>query len=234
MRPTVHRLPGRYYARLARIVAEHMRDPSEFIARCGFDPRTLHDPAATLTLAQLDRLIETASAVSGCAHLGLDAGRYARLTSHGPLGYALLSCSTLEELVRLAARYYHLIVPVVTMRYVRRGRFAEITYTPTVAMQARTLRFFVEALAVAFQVQIDGIVGAETDDYEIRLSTEAPADVHRYLGRRLARYRFGARSTPGVTVVIAASLLERPLPMANALSKRVAEAQCEARTRARA
>ncbi|MBJ9942880.1 AraC family transcriptional regulator [Burkholderia multivorans] len=234
MRPTVHRLPGRYYARLARIVAEHMRDPSEFIARCGFDPRTLHDPAATLTLAQLDRLIETASAVSGCAHLGLDAGRYARLTSHGPLGYALLSCSTLEELVRLAARYYHLIVPVVTMRYVRRGRFAEITYTLTVAMQARTLRFFVEALAVAFQVQIDGIVGAETDDYEIRLSTEAPADVHRYLGRRLARYRFGARSTPGVTVVIAASLLERPLPMANALSKRVAEAQCEARTRARA
>ncbi|VWB68561.1 AraC family transcriptional regulator [Burkholderia pseudomultivorans] len=231
MRTPLYHLPGHYYSGLAQIVVEHLPDLRDFTARSGLDMRMLRDPNGTLTLAQLDCLIETASDVSGCAHLGLRLGQQARLTGHGPLGYALLSSSTLDELVRLAARYYHLILPIVTMRYARRAGCAEITFTPTVAMRDRTLQYFVEALAAAFQVQIDGIVGADNDDYDIHLSTDEPADVHRYLGRRLARYRFGSRGTPGVTVMLAASLLDRPLPMANRLAKERAEAQCEARSR---
>ncbi|MCA8296755.1 AraC family transcriptional regulator [Burkholderia sp. AU30198] len=232
MRTTPHRLPGHYYSGLAQIVVEHVPDLREFTARSGLDLRVLRDPDGTLTLAQLDCLIETASAASGCEHLGLRLGQQARLTEHGPLGYALLSSSTLEELVRLAARYYHLIVPVVTMRYARRGAHAEITFTPAVAMHSRTLQFFVEVLAVSFQVQLDGMLGPGNNDFEIHLSTDEPADVHRYLGSRFARYRFGKRSTPGVTVVLGASLLDWPLPMANRLTKQVAEAQCELRSRA--
>jgi AraC-like DNA-binding protein len=225
------RLPGHYYTGLAQIVAEHQPDLHEFIARAGFDPRMLRAPNSTITLAQLDCLIEAAGRASGCAHLGLRLGRHARLTEHGPLGYALLSSGTLEELVRLAARYYHLIVPVVTMRYARRGACAEVTFTLAVAMRDATLRFFVEALAVAFHAQLDAIVGPDNDDFEIRLSTDEPADVHRYLGSRFAHYRFRARSTPGVTVILGAGLLSRPLPMANPLAKQVAEAQCDVRSR---
>lgn len=231
MRNTSFRLPGHYYTGLAQIVAEHVPDLREFTTTTGLDIRALDDPDSTITLTQLDCLIETASAASGCMHLGLKVGQRARLTGHGLLGYALLSSSTLEELVRLAARYYHLIVPVVAMRYVRLGAFAEITFTPTVAMKNQTLRYFVEALAVAFQVQLDGILGPGNDDFEIHLSTDEPADVRRYLGSRFTRYRFGKRSTPGVTVVLAASLLDTPLPMANRRAKQVAEARCEARAR---
>jgi AraC-like DNA-binding protein len=232
VRGTSFHLPGHYYTGLARILIEHLPDLRDFTSASGLDLGSLDDPDSTITLAQLDNLIEMASTASGCAHLGLKVGKFARLTGHGPLGYALLSSSTLEELVRLAARYYHLIVPAFTMRYARHCTFAEITFTPTIAMKSRTLQFFVEALAVAFQVQLEGILGPGNDDFEIHLSTDEPLDVRRYLGTRFTRYHFGKRSKPGVTVMLAASLLDKSLPMADRRALRVAEAQCEARSRA--
>lgn len=222
------RLPSRYYSALGRIVYSHLPDPQEFLERTGITAQMLRDPRGVITLAQLDALIEAASRVSGSAHLGLELGRHARLTEHGPLGYALLCSGTLDEMLRLAARYYHLIVPVFKMIYERRGSLAEITFMPNAAMPRRTLHFFVEALAVSFQVQLDGVLGADSDGYEIYLSTDAPADVHRLLGNRFVRFRFGQRRIPGVTVKLATSSLDKPLPMANRPGMTAAAAQCEA------
>jgi AraC-like DNA-binding protein len=224
----VQRVPSRYYAVLGQLLRAHTPDYERLLVNAKIDARALEDPDGTLTIAELEVLVDVVSRTTGRADLGFEVGRQVRLNSHGPLGYALVSSRTIDQVLRLCVRYYHLIVPVFKMRYERRTRSGEITFTPCAVMRQRTLQFFLEALAVSFHVQAQMILGPDNEGYDIYLSMESPPHVNRYLGSAPARFHFGHRRVPGVSVKIAASLLDKPLPMADESVVRRTEAQCEA------
>jgi hypothetical protein len=149
----VQRVPSRYYAVLGQLLRAHTPDYERLLANSNIDARALEDPDGTLTIAELEALVDVASRMTGRGDLGFEVGQQVRLNSHGALGYALLSSGTLDQVLRLCVRYDHLIVPVFKMRYERRSKSAEITFTPCAVMHQRTLQFFFEALALSFHVQ---------------------------------------------------------------------------------
>ncbi|WP_316251894.1 AraC family transcriptional regulator [Paraburkholderia sp. UCT31] len=228
---TADRVPSRYYAVIGEILRAHTPDYERLLANANINVQALEDPEGTLTIPELEALIDVASRITGRNDLGYELGRQVRLNSHGPLGYALLSSRNVDEILRLAVRFYHLIVPIFTMRYERRGKYAEIGFTPSAVMHNRTLQFFLEALAMSFHVQAQMLLGTDNEGYDIYLSMEAPPHAHRYHGNGPARFHFGESRVPGVTVRISTEILDKPLPMADERVVRQAEAQCEALSR---
>jgi AraC-like DNA-binding protein len=224
----VQRVPSRYYAVLGQLLRAETPDYRSLLTNAGVDVVALEDPDRSLPIAQLESLVDVVSRMTGRGDLGFEVGRQVRLNSHGPLGYALLSSQTLDQVLRLCVRYYHLIVPIFKMRYERRSKCAEVTFTPCAVMHQRTLQFFLEAIAVSFHVQAQMTLGADNDGYDIYLSMEPPPHVHRYLGSAPARFHFGERRVPGVTVKIALGLVDKPLSMADESVVRRTEAQCQA------
>ena len=66
---------------------------------------TLHTDQAFLSLAQLQRLVTQALALSGDPALGLSVGLSTELSSHGALGFAAVSAGTLGQVLHLLPRF---------------------------------------------------------------------------------------------------------------------------------
>ena len=102
LRPSVHPL----YARL--LCAELQRrgiPPEQMLQACGLTWDALHTGQSFLSLAQLQRLVTQALALSGDPALGLSVGLSTELSSHGTLGFAVASADTLGQVLPLLPRF---------------------------------------------------------------------------------------------------------------------------------
>ena len=111
LRPSVHPL----YARL--LCAELRRrgiEPEQMLQGSGLAWDTLHTGQAFLSLAQLQRLVSQALALSADPALGLSVGWSTELSSHGALGFAAVSADTLGQVLQLLPRFSALRLNLVT------------------------------------------------------------------------------------------------------------------------
>ena len=102
LRPSVHPL----YARL--LCAELRRRgiaTEPMLQGSGLAWDALHTGQAFLSLAQLQRLVTQALALSGDPALGLSVGLSTELSSHGALGFAAVSADTLGQVLHLLPRF---------------------------------------------------------------------------------------------------------------------------------
>jgi len=222
-------LPARYFLLLGDCLRAAGTSLDELLRTAGIDPDRVQDTDFGLTAAQVDQLIAQAVRVTGRSDLGFEWGRRLRLNSHDLLGYAMLSCGTLDQLLRLCARYYGLIAPMFRMEYQRTGDRAVIVYRPALPMQGDTLHLFQEVLAVSTHFQCKGLLRNPQSVYDIYLSMEEPPHVRRYRELSPARVHFGASPLPEVRIVADTWSLDAPLPMADAHAVRMAEERCRAR-----
>lgn len=189
--------------------------------------RLLNDPQAMLSTSAVDVLIAETRRLSGRDDLGFELGRLIRLNSHDVLGYAILSCQTVDRILRLVARYYRLMTPMFTLRYVRNGAHAELLFAPAVDMPQATLLFYLEMLVVSFHVQIMAVTLGRQAPYTMHVSMAEPAHVKRYRDLAPASVHFDAGPQFGVSVRIGTQLFDEPLPMTDARALHQAEARCK-------
>ena len=100
-----------------------------------------------LDVAQLERFLEIGRERSGRVDLGFELGRQLKLNDHDLLGYGLLSCSTLDDLLRMASRCYPAITGIFALQYRREPDHGEAIYAPVVSLPPMTQAFFLEAVA---------------------------------------------------------------------------------------
>ena len=111
LRPSVHPM----YARL--LCAELRRRgiaPEQTLQGCGLTWDTLQTGQAFLSLAQLQRLVTSAQALSGDPALALSVGLSTELSSHGALGFAAVSAGTLGQVLHLLPRFSAMRLNLVT------------------------------------------------------------------------------------------------------------------------
>lgn len=219
------RLPARYVARLL-----------DFLASIGVDRRALmrearigaiDDPGAQVSVRQVEALLAAASARTGRTDLGFELGLRLDPTSHDLLGFALLTSPTFGDMLRLATTYQRLMQGMFALRLQPGAESVELIYTPVVAMPPLTLRALQESIVISNHLAYRTALGRRLPPYQATLSIEAPPHVARYRELSGARVRFG-EATPGVRIVLPASVLAAPLAMADARAMRAAEARCKA------
>lgn len=191
--------------------------------------RVLDDPQAKLTLAGLDALIGDLARLTGRGDLGFECGRLVKLSSHDALGCAMASCATLDQMLRLASRYYRLMTPMFEMRYRRDGRHAEVAFMPTMGMPQRTLHHYLELQAVAFHMQLETLTQGRQPVFEAGMGMAAPPHARRYRELALGHWQFGGNLPPGARIRLDACELDAPLalPRGGPQALKLAEGRCQ-------
>jgi AraC-like DNA-binding protein len=203
------------YVALLRDALHHDRgfDESAWLIATGFDAARLNAAEGWVVPAELEALLAAARRLSGRTDFGFEVGQRVKLTSHDQLSLGLLGSRNFDQVFRLAAPHFHLMLETFTLRYRRSPAQGELLYAPTVAMPTLALHFQYEAIAISVQKAVFSLLGPATMD--LILSMPAPAHLRRYDALLPARFRFDSTALPGVRVLVDAEVLDRPLPLAD-------------------
>ncbi|MES2152592.1 MAG: AraC family transcriptional regulator ligand-binding domain-containing protein [Pseudomonadota bacterium] len=218
-------VPARYFAQLIDFLEASGTPCRDALSAA--QVRSLNDPQSKLTTSQVDALIGEAARLSGRSDLGFELGRLIKLNSHDVLGYAIISCPTLDHMLRLVARYYRLMTPMFEMRYQRHGLHAELDFLPARAMAQPTLRFYLDMLALSFHGQIAAVTQGRQAPYDLFLSMPAPPHLKRYRDLKGVRVHFNEDALPGLRVKMTTELFDEALAMTDLRALSQAEARCK-------
>ncbi|HYA76851.1 MAG TPA: AraC family transcriptional regulator ligand-binding domain-containing protein [Burkholderiaceae bacterium] len=227
MRTAPRRVPTRYFMLLLDALGSQGIDTEQLLGMAGLETREFDSHEGMLRPEQVEALIASARRLTGRTDLGFELGRRIKTTSHELLGYGMLSCRNLDEMLRLAVRHYHLLTETFTLRYRRNRGVGEAVYTPTLTMPLEMLHFYYEALATAHENQVRMLCGGDSS-YDIYLAMPPPPHARRYFELAPVRFHFDEFAPPGVRAVMGAELLDRPFPMANPRVVEKIDEQCGA------
>ncbi|MBE1161869.1 AraC family transcriptional regulator [Dyella acidiphila] len=175
-----------------------------------------------LTTQQDAALLANAVRLSGNAGIGFELGLHSRLTWHGLLGFALMSCRTLGEALELWTEYLDLRTAGFCLSSHRRNGQLELhlqDLSPGAPMRACALERLV-TMTACLGAQL---TGEALPEVEIWFKDEQPAHFAAY-AERLPRTRY---STGMCLVRMPERYLELPLATANAVALRQAKDQFE-------
>jgi len=102
--------PISYAAILADIAVEHGADRARLLASAGLTAVDLTCADVQLNAQQFNTLVNEAKQQTGQPALCLYFGEHLTLTSHGVLGYALMSCRNTQQALDLLIKYHRLLL----------------------------------------------------------------------------------------------------------------------------
>jgi AraC-like DNA-binding protein len=207
------RVAARYFAALCAKLARDGVDTGLLLRRSGIDVESLRRQGAMLTSAQLQAFVSASRDLVGRTDLGFQTGLLIKLNSHDLLGYAMLSCRNVEQMLQLVSRHYHTMIDMFTMQYRRRGDVGEAVYSPVTSMPPQVLHFCLEALAVAHHGQVAMLLGSALGGYDIHLTMPRPVHGALYDSLAPARVFFDAPGPAGVTIRMEGAMLDHHLPL---------------------
>lgn len=219
-------VPARYYARFCEVLNDLRCDCEPLIQAAGIARQELQSPDGSLTMAQVEGLLEAAEAATGRSDLALELGRALKLTSHSTVSYGILSSPTVGYALRLVARYFSLILPSFRMRYACDDQSMRVTVVPRWALSRAALAFHLELIAACLHWEVRDLVEGEMPFYDLHFSLEAPPHAARYDAFREQRTQFGSRARPGFQMRCPAEMAARPLAQADPMALKQAEARC--------
>ncbi len=204
-------IPYRYFVPLIQILRE--QDPEaagDIMAAAGLEGLEVEPADASLPMARFDDLLVGASAQLQRTDLGFEMGKRITIESHSPLGKILQQCSTLEEMMLLIQRYYHLITPAFAVRYLPGKEHCEWRIRLAATMTQPTLYMFLEMHAVSVHVDLHRLFGLDAV-FDIYLSAPPPPHRARYDRLPCTRFHFSSEALPEVRCVIPTQLVRRRL-----------------------
>ncbi|EYS90418.1 AraC family transcriptional regulator [Cupriavidus sp. SK-4] len=226
--PALPLLPARYLMLMGDYLRSVGTSLDELLRALDIDRDLLAGADSGLTTKQIDCLPAEALRLTGHSDFGFEWGCRLKLNSHDILGYAMLSCSTLDQLIRLCSRYYRLVTPMFRMSYQRTGNRMEIIFRPAMPMARDALNLLQEAIAVSTHLQCKPLLQNPSCVYDIYMSMEAPPHAARYRELAPARVHFCTSALPEIRMVADTWSLDAALPMADAHAVRIAEERCRA------
>ena len=113
------------------VVALHDVPADDLLAAADVPRELLDEPGGRLTAWQAGALLLRAMELSGEPAIGYEIGLHSSLTSHGIMGYGLLSSSTVRDAIGLGEKFLPLLLPMVSMRHFVDGETGVIEVAET-------------------------------------------------------------------------------------------------------
>lgn len=220
--PTRPAVPIAYPRLLMEILMEQGVPRELLLEGTGIRPADFENPDHRLTPAQFLQLVLNAFYHGKNPALGYELGLRTPVTSHGFLGYGVMSCQTLRDAIELAAKYVRLRTILMTFRLYEDGEEAVVEAFSN--HPVGPLRQFVfESLLLSLARAGTFISGTGLQDGEIHFDYPEP-DYYAACRDRLPPMRF---NRSGNQLRFPRQYLDRPLVMADPVAARLAVEQCE-------
>ncbi|ROH89660.1 AraC family transcriptional regulator [Stagnimonas aquatica] len=218
--PTV---PISYVLLMLDIAADLGIERERLLSGIAIPPELLLRPDGRISLLQeYATLCQRALDLTGEPGLAYEFGLRATLTTHGILGYGLMSQPSLRQVFDFAQRYASILrMPAWDMRFYTEGPYAVMEGHESIS-HGHLRRFSCEQLLVSVSSIARQLLPA---DAPLELWFDHPEpDYHPRFRHRLPQARF---STGLTQVRIPSQYLDIPLKMADSVSAQLAERECE-------
>ena len=169
------------------------------------------------------QLCDSALQLTGDAQLGIKFGARLDLTSHGILGYALMSSRTVEQALQRLIRYIGLTAPPIHFEQVMQGSRCLLVCRPEPELVPQ--QFYLDAVLVAVIVSAHTLLGARVArEAELWLTCPKPAHADQYAAAVGVRVCF---DRPLNAVTMPRRYLDAPVLSAEPAMAELCRQQCE-------
>lgn len=218
-RPAV---PVGYAQLILDVAATHDVAGEDLLDAAGVPVALLDDPGARLTAWQAGALLHLAVEMTGEPAFGYELGLHSSPTSHGIMGYGLISSATVRQAIALGERYMPGRLPMVSMALAVDGDRGVIEVEVT-APVGRVRQCLLDLFLVGVS-RMAPVVNERRRLQELELWFEGPEpSYYARFADRLPATRFAM----GVNQVrFPASDLDLPVATANRVTATMVEEQC--------
>ena len=219
-RPTV---PTTYALLMTDVAASLGVPRARLLAAADVPAELLDDPHGRISVVEVASLLHHAISLTDEPAIGYEFGLRTSLTSHGLIGYGLMSSETLRDAIELGAQFVSTRVPVLAIELFTDGDHAVIEAAETVPLgdlRQPVFDLFLVGLARMAPVLTEQRFGLA--DVELWFDREEPEYFARFRSR-LPPSRFG---TGANQVRFRADLLDRRPDTANRVTAELVAQQC--------
>ena len=220
-------IPARYYARIGEVLAGMGVDVADLFAAAGVDFDAIQRADAHLTLSQANALFAEAVRRISLPDLAFLTGKSLKISSHGILGYGMVTSPTLGYTLRLVSRYFSMITPAFAIRLRHTGKEVIVDLTPIMHMPADLRDFEVQTIAISWHWEVLELLRGKTVAYDMYLPLPTPSYVSRYEALAGGRFHFGTPMHEGFRIVYPAAVMKQALPLADPAALELAERRCD-------
>ena len=185
------------------------------------DERELRDPSRKLGVSVLVPLVERARALTGEPGLGLYFGLRMQVASHGYLGFAAMTASTVGEALELAVRFAPMLTTALSLRLRRSGKSVSLVIEEEADLGAARDAVLLALIVGVWRIGCT-LTGRGLDGHA-DLACPEPAYFERF--RPVApNVCFGQAQNQ---LVFDAAMLDYPMATADPAALQLAREQCE-------
>lgn len=221
-----------YYVEvLGQLVEEQGSHREALLRQAGLPEARLNPPDTLLTVAEFVAACRAAIELTDDPALGIAFGQRLKFTSHGALAQAAISCATIDKALTLLARYFVIRFAYIDLHFFTEGEEAVIQLDLRHGFDDLYI-FNVEAV-MASLMDVNALLFGRRlmDGGSCRLKYATPEPDHRACYQPLFgdAVRFGQAANQ---LRFRRELLQLPVALHNPVTKRLAEAECEAELQA--
>lgn len=216
----------RFFVNLEEILQSHGADNARLSQVSGISEDTFKTQTSYITHTEGQNYIHAVRELTGREDLGFELGRRIRMNQNGPLGYGLISSTSMHDFYVMQSRYYHLMTTFWTMHYKRTYSGGEAVFLPNAAHNRDTHLFMMEVISMGQQNQTHLMMGGREPAYDIHLGMPAPPHRHHYQSLSPVRFHFHENASPCVRIVMGNNLLNAPLALGDPVVMREVAERC--------
>lgn len=223
-----HAIPAIHGLHLAEVAARFGVPPEVLLSGSGIEPSELTEPNARIGTEVLVSLIERARALTGEPGIGFHVGLQMRIASHGYVGLAAMTASTVREALAIAVRFAPTRTNALSLRLDVEEDEARLVIVEHASFgPARDAVLF--ALLIGLWKIGNAITGLSLEEHvpEGAAGADVPFAEPAYFARFAdiaPRIRFGQ---PTSCLRFDRTLLDRPLVTGDPAASRLTLEQCE-------
>lgn len=217
-------VPVAYAEALLQLAEEYGVARDALCAAARVRPEVLTSPTGRLSFVDFHQLSQSALDRCGDPALGLVLGQRLNVSTHGILGYAVLSSANLGTALQFALRYYRVLGLAFELEMIEQDGHAELRAVESFPMGAQS-RFAAEGLLTSIHTIARFLLGDDLDDLAVGFAHVAPPYAERY------REVFGVPAQFEQAchwLRLPSHYLQRPMALANPATVQMCEQQCEA------
>lgn len=226
--PTDPSVPAVHALHLADVAARFGVSEDALFAESGLDARTLAEPSARVSIPELVALIERARTLTREPGLGFHYGLRMRIASHGYLGLAAMTSSTVRDAIAVAIRFAPTRTTAISLALELDGDEARLALIEHADLGPARDAFLLALLTGIWTIG-NALTGLELAAHGPNGAAIAEVAIPEppYFARFAAlvpRVRFGRERT---CLRFARELLDRPLVTGDPAASRLTLEQCE-------
>ena len=213
-----------YASLLADLLAERGVTAQALLQDTGIEPARLKAIEGRLSARQYMLLIRNARRLGNDPALGFHFGLQLKLSTHGFLGFAAMSASTLGEALELAARYCRTRFDFIRLVYYRQPGFGVLEIHEAVPI-GEAYAFMAEVFMTSFGVMSVNLLGEIPADIQVRRTCDKPPyydEATRLFATRPVTFNDSVDQ-----ILIPEIHLQRRLTLSDPVARQLAQAQCE-------